>query len=555
MKIKEILSMKKTLVVLALTFFTVTVARAIWVYNGKFVNEPSLAYNKNYTLNVNTTPNASGLSHLTAQAVYSSASLTTDTFTDGRVSTGSFTVVSVTGLVASTATDHITIAADSVVKSSAAYDSLSVSTTSGLTGAYLLLNGTRLPSTAWRTDTTSHVATDIATQINVAVYPVIATAVSSKVYLVARSSGTIGNSYTLVSSTPAAVSVAHATFIGGQDSAFLNASITVNGVIYKHGYYWNTPGSVEDSTHTASSIASLLNTISGMHASASASVVYATATVAGTAANAFTIVSSTPSAIAVLTPTFTGGIDNAQVCIRGTCLVQGTDWTKGASTTLTGGSIATAINGNSTLNQIVAAQNVAGVVTTTSTAVGTSTGYTLLSSTPSRISVSNPTMTGGQNAAFTVGSPTLVIPSHGYTTGVPVLLSTGGATPPSPLVNQTTYYVILADANDIQLATTSVRAQSGQYLTFTSSSTTGPHTFTLTPLTYAGNATLQWFASNDGTNYNPVDISSVTYSSASSTPSSTLWDFGQVNYHYMQLDVVAPTAGGLNLVVTVQGSN
>ncbi len=555
-KLKET-AMKKMILSTTLVCLAAAGLWAILVYNATLVNEPSLAYNKNFTLNLSRTPNASGIANLSAQAVYSSASLTTDTFNDGRVSTASVTVTTVSGLVASTATNHVTIAANSVIQSSAAYDSLVLVSTNGLTGATVTMNGTRVVNHGWRVDLATHTATDIATDLNTYVYPVIANSHGTEtITLTARKRGVVGNTYTLVSSTPAALTAGTAHFTHGQDSAFANQYITVNGRSYYRGYYWNLPSDPpETSTGTAVSIASLLSTIAGIHATATGSVVYATATAAGTAANAFTIVSSTPAAMTVLTPTFTGGVDNAQVCINGTCLVQGTDWTKGASVTATALSIAGAINANSSLNTLVVSTNVAGVVKTTSTLVGTAANYTLTSSTPAALSVSHPTYVGGQNASFTVGSPTINIPSHGYTTAVAVLLSTGGATPPSPLVNQTTYYAILVDANNIQLATTSARAQAGTYVTFTSSSTTGPHTYTLTPLAYAGNATLQWFASNDGTNYNPLDISSVTYSSPSSTPTSTVWDFGAVNYKYFQLDVVAPTAGGLNLVVTVQGSN
>ncbi len=550
---------KKAALVLAACLLAAGSATAIWVYNAYLVNG-LVAYTQNYVLNLNTTPNASGIARITAQAVYSSATLPTDTFNDGRVSTASITVTTVSGLVASTATDHITIAADSVIQSSAASNTLVVNSTHDLTGAYITLNGTKIPNVSWRIDVTSDTAADIASQINTYVYQVIAAAGgTSTITLIARDKGVLGNAFTLTSSTPTALVPGAATFSGGQNPAFQNATLTVNGQVFRRGYDWNQRDTIPlTSTGTAASIATMLNLVSGMHASAAGSVVYATATVAGTAANSFTIVSSTPSAMTVLTPTFTGGVDNAVITVNGTALRQGTQWTKGASVTLTAASIAAAMN--TAFSGLIVSTNVAGVVNSTTTTVGTLANYTLTSSTPA-ITVSHPTYVGGQNASFTVGSPNLFIPLHGYSTAVPVLLSTGGATPPSPLVNQTTYYAILVDANDIQLATTSARAQAGQYLTFASSSTTGPHTFTLTPLAIAGTPGLQWQVSNDCVNYTNLTTTSLGVAVSSlSIPSPytagvTTWDLGPVNYECLQAAVTGPSAGAINLQVKLNGSN
>lgn len=557
MKLKEIISMKKTIGIIALALLAAVGARAIWVYNAYLVNEASLAYSKNYVLNLNTTPNASGIARVTAQAIYSSATLPTDTFNDGRVSTASITVASNSGLVAAAATNRVTIAANAVIQSSAAYDSVTVVSTNGLTGAYLTLNGTRIPNVSWRVDLASHTATDIAAQINTYVYQVIATASGSTVNMVARAEGIVGNGYTIASSTPSAISVGTANFVAGQNPAFQNQYITVNGTKYNRGYSWNLPGTPLTSTGTAVSIASLLNSISGIQANAVGSVVYATATVSGTAANAFTIVSSTPSAMTVLTPTFTGGVDNAVVTINGTALTQGTQWSRGASVTLTAASISGAIN--TAFSGLLVSTNVAGVVNSTSSFVGTLANYALTSSTPSQISVSHPTYVGGANSAYALSSPNLNITSHGYTTGVPLLLT--GASAPSPLAANTTYYAIYVDANDIELATSLANAKLGTYITFTSSSTTGPHTTTLTPLAFTGTAGLQWQVSNDCVNYTNltttvlgVSVSSLTFGTPY-TAGSTTWDLGPVNYQCLQAAVTGPTTGGWALKVNINGSN
>lgn len=550
--------MKKLSIIVGSIVLAAAMARAIWVYNAYLVNG-QVAYTQNYVLNLNTTPNASGIARITAQAVYSSVTLPTDTFNDGRVSTASITVASNSGLVASTATNTVTIAANSVIQSSASSNSIVVVSTTGLTGAYLTVNGTRIPNVSWRIDVTSDTAADIATQINTYVYQVIANAHgTSTVTVVARANGVAGNAYTLATSTPSAMSVGAATFSGGRDPAFQNQSITVNGTKYNRGYSWNLPSDVpETSTGTAISIASLLNTISGIQANAVASVVYATATVAGTASNAFTLVSSTPSAMTVGSPTFTGGVDNAYITVNGTRLTQGTQWNRGASVTLTALSIAGAMN--TALSSIVTSTNTAGVISSTSTSVGTLANYTITSSTPAAITVLHPTYVGGANSSYTISSPNLNISSHGYSTGVPLLLT--GSSVPAPLAAATTYYAIYVDANDIELATTLANAKLGTYITFTSSSTTGPHTSTLTPLAIAGTTGLQWQISNDCVNYSNlttttlgVSVSSLTFASPY-TAGVTAWDLGPVNYQCLQAAVTGPSAGAINLQVKLNGSN
>lgn len=553
MKIKEITSMKKTFSILGLTILAGIVLHAAWVYNAYLINQTVTA-SQNFVLNLSTTPNASGIARITAQAVYSSATLPTDTFTDGRVSTATITVASNSGLVAVAATDQITIAANSAIQEKAATNTLVVNSSSGLTGASISVAGTTIVNNGWRVDVASDTATDIAAQSNIYINQVLATTVGSTVTFTATKKGTVGNSYTLATSTPAALTPSTATFSGGQNDAFQNQSITVNGMVYQRAYYWNIPNTgPATSTSTAISIAALLNTISGIQANAAGSVVYATATVSGTAGNAFTIVSSTPSAMTVATPTFTGGANRASITINGTVVAVST----GASTTLTAGAIASSIN--SALGSIVAANNTGNVVFTTSTAVGTLSNYSLTTSTPTALVPSHATYVGGQNSAYSINSPNIFIPSHGYPTGAELLFS--GSSAPTPLVSGTTYYAIAVDANDIELATTSARAFAGQFITLTSSTTTGPHTFTMTPSTTTGNFGLQWAVSNDCVNYTNftttslgVAISSLTFNSPY-TAGVTTWDLGPVNYQCLEAIVTGPTTGGVSMKLKLNGSN
>lgn len=558
MKIKETTTMKKYGFLIAAALALTVIVRAGIVYNAYLINETGLAYSKNYPLNLSTTPNGSGIARLTAQAIYSSSTLPTNTFNDGRVSTATITVITNTGLTAVAAMDRITIAANAVIQEAAATNTLVVNSTNGLTSASISVAGTTIVNNGWRVDLASHTATDIAAQANTYVNQIVATTGNtSTVTFTASKKGTVGNSYTLSTSTPTALTAGAASFTGGLNDAFQNQSITVNGTVYPRGYYWNQPnsGSPMTSTGTAVSIAALLNTITGIQASAAGSVVYATATVSNLAGNSFTIVSSTPSAMTVLTPTFTGGADQASVTINGTKVIVST----GSGNTGTATNLAASINANSSLSSIMAASSTGNVVFTTSTAVGTLSNYTLISSTPTDLVLSHPTLVGGQNASFTINSPVIFIPSHRYSTGLPLVLS--GSAPPAPLVANTTYFAIAVDANDIDLATSLANAKAGTFITLTSSSTTGPHTTTLTPQVTTGTMGLQWQVSNDCVNYTNytttslgVAVSSLSFASPY-TAGSTTWDLGPVNFQCIQAATTGPSTGAWALQVKVNGSN
>lgn len=72
------------------------------------------------------------------------------------------------------------------------------------------------------------------------------------------------------------------------------------------------------------------------------------------------------------------------------------------------------------------------------------------------INISNKTFTSSD---VNTTSDTITVTGHGYVTGVPFTLTTGG-TLPTPLVIATTYYVIRVDANVIQVASSALDAAS-----------------------------------------------------------------------------------------------
>lgn len=563
MKTKETTNMKRILGLATLAVgMLVMFVRADWVYNQNIITDSPIAYSQNYALNLNTTPNQSGISRVSAQAIGSSATLPTDTFNDGRASTGIVNVTSAAGLVLSTATDQITVTGTANLIAVGATNQITILSTSGISAATLTYyNGISSNSLVggrdwFVTNTTTGTAASIASAL--AGYASLQVSrVNSVIYATTTVTGTQGNLYRFASSSPTVISTSAISFSGGHAAILQNAVLTVNGTKLIQGQAW----AVQDtSSGTATSIATAMGLLPGISASASGSVVYATATTGGAAANAFTVVSSSPGFLTAASSTFTGGVDNARLTVNGVALVQGTDWTRVATTTGTAKAISDAINAKASLSAIVTSlwTTNASSFTITSKTVGTLGNYTTVGS-PAAIAPGNATLTGGSNSSFTVGSPVIVIPAHGYTTAVPLLLT--GSTVPAPLATATTYYAIYVDANDIELALTSTGAIAGTYITLTSSTTTGPHTVTLTPLAITGTMSFKWQVSNDCVTYQDfttssggVSVSSVTFGTPY-TAFVTNWDFGPVNYQCIQAAVVGPTTGAVNLQIRVNGKN
>ena len=454
MNFKEITSMKKLLAVLgALCALAAGTAVAGWVYSAYLVNSTVTA-NSNYTLNLNTTPNAEGINHISAQAVYSSATVPTNTFNDGKAATGTITISNPTNLIGVVSTATVSVVSNNII----GYAKVFLTTPGRTTVLYVNNNW-------YQGNTSSNTAVSIAQAINY-----------------------------------------QTTFIG------FTASTT------------------------------------------SANTVTVTCPTTGTNCNGATLTVNTSSLTA--SGAFSGGNNNAVLTINGVPLTQGNQWTATSFSSATATSIASAINGSSSLSAIMAAQAIGSVVYATTTATGIATNYAWSSSNTGSMTLLNSTgLSGGTNSAYQINSGVIHIPSHGLATGYGVTYSTGSGVTITPLVTGTVYYAISVDANDIELASSLANATAGTYITLTSQSTTGPHTFTLTPQPYTGTASMAWYGSVDCVNYNPVSISSLTITSPTTAPQSTLWNFGRINYTCLQLQVIAPTQGGLNLAVKVNGKN
>ena len=335
------------------------------------------------------------------------------------------------------------------------------------------------------------------------------------------------------------------------NTGLTGATLSLPGSVLREGIEWavgSTP------TNTAISLAAALARVPRLSVSRVGTVIFTTAT-AGSYNNSLQMESSTPTALTVATQHFVGGQDNASVKINGVVLLQGRDFTAATSNAATATSLKNAINAASLLNTKLTAEAIGALVTSTSTKAGALYNYSLVSSTPTALSVSGANMTGGITPAETLGSAVLRAPLHGLTPALAVLYGTAGGTI-GGLTDQTTYYAIVVDANNLKLATSAPLALAGTGVVVTSTSTQlSANSYTLSPLAITGVPGFKWQVSNNNSSWEDLAVSSVTVSSYSNPPATMLWSFGAIGTRYIRLNVVAPTTGGLSLNVQVVGSN
>lgn len=144
----------------------------------------------------------------------------------------------------------------------------------------------------------------------------------------------------------------------------------------------------------------------------------------------------------------------------------------------------------------------------------------------------------GVNSEVDITANTLAIPSHGYSTGLKVRLTTTG-TLPGGLATATDYFVIVVDDNTIKLATSLVNAEAGTAIDITTQGSSGAVN-TVTAVALSG-ASVTFQKSNDGVNW--INIEATTSISADG---SVLLSQPNVCYRYFKA-VKAITAGIFNL--------
>ncbi len=275
------------LLVAALTLGTV-IAFAVGILN-PVANDPALAYSKRYTINLQN----AGVNTVTATAVYSSATLASQSFTTGQVSTGSFLVVDNTILASAKATNAITVTSTSGANG----DSI-VITQLQKPGAYVFLAGRD-----WKYGATTALT---AASIKLALdkVPFISTSRSGAIlYSTATTLGTAANSIIVQTNASDTLTVSSPTFLGGRNAS----TIWVNGYSFTAGTNYTVGASA---ALTATAIAAAINAKSTLKDQIDADTATSSVTLVSVKAGSLwnsTLATSNSSAISVLHPTMVGG--------------------------------------------------------------------------------------------------------------------------------------------------------------------------------------------------------------------------------------------------------
>ena len=271
------------------------------------------------------------------------------------------------------------------------------------------------------------------------------------------------------------------------------------------------------------------------------SVVVTYASAAFTAAT-FSDGAQSTGAVTILSTTALSG---ESITIAGTPLVAGTDFLVGASVNATASNLARVINASTCpLASIMSATAVGAVVTATISVVGQN--YPLVTSNVAKMRLSGALTTGGTGAYYSAATDNIILPSHGFTLGLPLLYTQGAAI--GGLTSGTTYYAIPVDANTIKLAASSALALAGTYVNITTQrSQLVANTYTLAPLAIAGTPGFYFQGSNDGTHFVTINISSVSINSYTAGGATVGFDFDNFNFQQLFMNVTGPTAGAILL--------
>jgi hypothetical protein len=364
---------------------------------------------------------------------------------------------------------------------------------------------------------------------------------------------------------------------------------------------------VDSTTDTATDVAAELNLLFTNIVSTSnvlGTIVYSTATLAGSAGNSMSFTSNTSSitvnGITKSSGAFSGGQDGATLYIGNSMYRFSGNVAIGAAASNSATNLAAVINASSTTTNIIASA-VGAVVGATSTVVGTQMNVTIYSSTQAALTIGGSTVTvaglggagqgqmwGGTNAAYTLtsGTATVISATNPYmpltdSLGMPSnvtptpmvglrLLYGQGVSAITGLTDKTTYYAIPVTQGSFGLSTTSTGAvagyaalpamvtTNGTFIPLTSSQTkTTADSYTLTALAYSTISPAGiWQGSNDGVNWGQMPaISSQTFVSVYPS-STTVQDFGTTNYSSIRFNLnTPPTAGGLILQIIPNGKN
>ena len=369
------------------------------------------------------------------------------------------------------------------------------------------------------------------------------------------STGTIAlDDFTTLGKAKAINSITVATLVD-----LKKASIVFPGFVLTEGKVWRVKGTT---ALTAADLAAALSIIPNLDVShtAGSSIIYTTAPFGARYNSEYFFTSSTPTALQLTSTQFLGGRDDAIITVNGISLRAGAQYTVESSSSATAESLKDAINASRLSSWIVADHQETTdnfhKVTLVSTRVGTLFNFDMSATTPSVSFSDGGLMVGAVNASWAINSPTITITGHGLTTGLAALY-TEGDTVITGLVDQTTYFSILVDANRLALASSKNNATAGVSIPLTSSATPTAstlYTLDVLPFVTLPDTGFKWQVSNDNVTYFDVAIASLSIPT-DGTSGSKPFDLGKVGFRFLRANAVGPDTGGLALQVTVEGSN
>lgn len=329
-----------------------------------------------------------------------------------------------------------------------------------------------------------------------------------------------------------------------------SASITLQGTVYTANAPNGWPIGT-NSTTTAANIQAKFNSVPGFTASVSSNVVTLSCASSGTLCNSIGLSVNTTTLLAGAA-LFNGGANNLVVGFGGFTVTAGTDFTPVSTASGTASAISAAFGANASLAAIAGstwATN--GVVYSTMVTAGTAGNSITMFTNSSSVTASG--FSGGTASSINTSASSIRLPTHGISTGYPLLYTKTAGTSPGTLTANTTYFAVVVDANNIKLASSSSNALAGTTVGITTQTVAGGGTFVLTPPAWSGSAGFYWQSSNDNTNFFTISISSVTISS-STAQTTTMWD-GTINYRYLRFVYNGPTFGGVNIKVKGNGKS
>jgi hypothetical protein len=339
-------------------------------------------------------------------------------------------------------------------------------------------------------------------------------------------------------------------------------SITINGHSFIEGTDWNRYAF--SSTVTAQRLATVINDYNSEYqANASSNVVLVQANSTGTLANAWTIRSSSRTALILSggaaggvgtvnesSTTFHGGQAAGYFSIAGITLTEGTDFNAITSTDTTAYNIVAAIAANTSLSALLRSTHSAfGKFTVIATTSGVY-DYPISVSTTAALApdYSRYQLSGGSATEVDVDTNTFYEPNHSFATGQAVLYSTTSNTSIIfGLTFGTTYYAIRYDDNKFRVATSSPNAMLG--VSVDVSSVAGRGGFTFAPLAYAnqGGTGFLWQGSNDGLSWSNLPLTADRSSFTYTQYGSTTIPFISYPFRWLRMKFTPPATGGMNL--------